>query len=177
MVKPLFCCSEYSVDDRGFVLSKRGKPLKPSTNLHGYQIINIISNGKRIGLGVHTAIARAFCEGYEPHLQVNHKDGNKANNAATNLEWTTEKENIYHAINALGFNNKEEKNPNAKAVIGKDKHTMETMYAFPAIISAGRYFANGDEKRARHIQDKIYKAIQGTYGVKTYKGCIWEYAD
>ena len=177
MVKPLYCCSEYLVDDRGFVISKRGKPLKPSTNFRGYQIINIMYNGKRIGLGVHTAVARAFCEGYSPNLQVNHKDGNKSNNAANNLEWVTQKENVLHAIYELGFDKKEENNPNARAIIGKDKNTFEIIYSFPALITAGRYFSNGDEKRARHIQDIIYKVIKKEYGKKTYKGCIWEYDD
>lgn len=104
MVKPLFCCSEYLVDDRGFVISKRGKPLKPSTNHHGYQIINVMINGKRKGLGVHTAVARAFCDGYSPELQVNHKDGCKTNNQASNLEWVTALENTRHAIDELGLN-------------------------------------------------------------------------
>lgn len=176
MVKPLFCCSEYLVDDRGFVLSKRGRPLKPSINHRGYQIINIMANGKRIGLGVHTAVARAFCEGFNPNLQVNHKDGNKTNNKADNLEWVTCLENVHHSINELGFDNKEENNPNAKAIIGKDKKTLEVIYSFPAIISAGRYFSNGDERRARGIQDVIYKVIKGTYDKKSYRGCIWEYA-
>lgn len=177
MVKPLFCCSEYMVDDRGFVISKRGKPLKPSTNFHGYQIINIMSNGKRIGLGVHTAVARAFCDGYSPELQVNHKDGNKANNVANNLEWITPKENTQHAINELGFDKKEENNPNARPIIGKDAKTFEIIYSFPALISAGRYFSNGNEKRARNIQNIICQVIQKTKGKKTYRKCVWEYAD
>lgn len=177
MVKPLYCCSDYLVDDRGFVLSKRGRPLKPSTNHGGYQIINVLANGKRIGLGVHTAVARAFCDGYSPNLQVNHKDGNKSNNAANNLEWVTCLENVNHAINELGFNNREENNSNAKAVIGKDKHTLEVKYIFPSMITAGRYFSNNNENRARHIQDIIYKVIRGKYGKKSYAGCIWEYAE
>lgn len=174
MVKPLFCCSDYLVDDRGFVLSKKGKPLKPSINPKGYQMINIMSNGKRIGLGVHTAVARAFCDGYSPELQVNHKDGDKTNNQASNLEWVTPKENVEHAINELGFNHKEENSPNARPIIGKEKKSFETIYSFPALISAGRYFANGNEKRARHIQNIISRIINSN---KTYKGCIWEYAD
>lgn len=56
MIRPLFCSSEYMVDDRGFILSKRGKPLKPSINHSGYQIVNLMIDGKRVGLGVHTAV-------------------------------------------------------------------------------------------------------------------------
>lgn len=178
MVKPLFCCPDYLVDDGGFVLSKRsGKPLKPSTNHHGYQIINVMIDGKRIGLGVHTAVARAFCDGYNPELQVNHKDGDKTNNKANNLEWITNLENVHHAIEELGFNKKEENNPNARPVIGKDKNTLEVIYSFPAVISAGRHFADGNEKRARHIQNIICNVINKKRGKKSYKGCIWEYVD
>ena len=175
MVKPLFCCSEYLVDDRGFVISKRGKPLKPSINPRGYQIINIMKNGKRIGLGVHTAVARAFCDGYSPELQVNHKDGCKTNNRASNLEWVTALENVSHAINELGLNKIEENNPNARAIVGKDKKTFEVIYSFPALMAAGRYFADGNEKKARHIQNIIYCVINGKQHKKSYKGCIWEY--
>lgn len=134
-----------------------------------------MNNGKRVGLAVHTAVARAFCDGYDPNLQVNHKDGNKANNAANNLEWVTPFENTHHAIDELGFDKKEGNNPNARAVVGKDKNTLELKYFFSSLIGAGRYFSNGDENRARHIQDIIYKVINGNYGKKSYSGCVWEY--
>ena len=138
-------------------------------------MINIMNNGKRVGLAVHTAVARAFCNGYAPNLQVNHKDGNKSNNAANNLEWVTPLENTHHAINELGFDKKEENNPNARPVIGKDKKTLDIKYFFSSLISAGRYFSNGNEIRARHIRDIIYKVINGSYDKKSYAGCIWEY--
>ena len=44
----------------------------------------------------HILVAKAFCEGYEEGLVVNHKDLDKTNNRAENLEWTTQKENVIH---------------------------------------------------------------------------------
>ena len=80
MVKPIFCSNEYLVDSRGFVIGKKGNPLKPSINHKGYEIIQLMIDGKRIGIAVHTLVARAFCNGYSPEKQVNHKDGVKTNN-------------------------------------------------------------------------------------------------
>lgn len=96
---------------------------------------------------------------------------------ADNLEWVTAIENVKHAINELGFNQREENNANARAIIGRDKNTLEIIYSFPAVIAAGRYFANSNEQRAKHIQTLICSAINHKHGKKTYKGCIWEYAD
>lgn len=48
---------------------------------------------------VHRLVAYHFCDGYKEDLIVNHKDGNKQNNNANNLEWVTRSENDLHAFN------------------------------------------------------------------------------
>jgi hypothetical protein len=48
---------------------------------------------------IHRLVAEAFCEGFDKKKIVNHKDGNRFNNRADNLEWLTQSENILHAHN------------------------------------------------------------------------------
>lgn len=179
MTTSLYCCEEYKVDSDGFIISKRDhKPMKPSLSPHGYLTTTVMINGKRKTIPIHSAVAKSFLgDKTVDGLVVNHKDGNKQNNRLDNLEWVTPQENTRHAIYELGFDNKEESNPNARAVIGKNKKTLEVMYSFPALMAAGRYFANGDEKRARHIQNLIYCVINGKCNRKSYRGCIWAYAN
>lgn len=51
---------------------------------------------------VHRLVAQAFCEGYAEHLDVNHKNGVRSDNRASNLEWVTRSGNILHSYNELG---------------------------------------------------------------------------
>lgn len=50
------------------------------------------------GVLIHLLVARAFCPNPNGKKVVNHKDGNKYNNCASNLEWVTQSENIKHAF-------------------------------------------------------------------------------
>ncbi|CAG8765919.1 14643_t:CDS:1, partial [Ambispora leptoticha] len=47
---------------------------------------------------IHRLVALAFCSKEEGKNCVNHIDGNRTNNKASNLEWCTQKENTQHAV-------------------------------------------------------------------------------
>ena len=70
--------------------------LKQATNAHGYQYVCLCVNAVRQNRYVHQLVAEVWCEA-NGKPQVNHKDGNKKNNHASNLEWVTAKENKRHA--------------------------------------------------------------------------------
>lgn len=72
----------------------RGKLLKPNRHGNGYLFVNLA--GKQVS--VHRLVATAFIPNPMGKEQVNHKDGNKANNTVDNLEWCTASENTRHAV-------------------------------------------------------------------------------
>ena len=74
----------------------KGKVISTPIQRTGYKRVKLIFEGNSIGVTVHREVALAFCEGYMEGLVVNHVDGNKANNIATNLEWVTRSYNSVH---------------------------------------------------------------------------------
>lgn len=68
-----------------------------SGSLHEDGYVFVTLHGKQYPL--HRLVAQLFHpESYNKMLFVNHKDGNKQNNFASNLEWVTQKENIEHSM-------------------------------------------------------------------------------
>lgn len=97
-------------------------------------------------IAVHRLVAFTWLEQpNEKQVWVNHKDGNKANNNANNLEWTTISENIQHAFdNGLHktYKGSEHWNYGKKVNIDTKKKMSEAKKGVNHPKFKGYYFAN-----------------------------------
>lgn len=81
----------------GGTYNTKERILKPPVYSYGYSVVKLYKSGKALRVGVHVLVARAFISNPENHPIVNHLDGDKQNNSASNLEWTTQQGNHTHA--------------------------------------------------------------------------------
>lgn len=92
----------YDVSNLGFVRNRStGLVLKGAPNSKGYLCVNLYAGeeGRRNrSFTIHKLVCIAFQGPCPPGMQANHKDTNKQNNRADNLEWTTPLGNTQHAI-------------------------------------------------------------------------------
>lgn len=75
-------------------------------DVHGYSSVSLYRGCKRFNKRVNRLVAQTFLEEPDSYIcndglekercQVNHIDGNKKNNALSNLEWVSAKENSRH---------------------------------------------------------------------------------
>lgn len=73
---------------------RKGKILKGSSNGKGYMKFELKRNGTKKREYIHRLVADAFLENPDGKPCINHKDNNPSNNAVSNLEWCTHKENV-----------------------------------------------------------------------------------
>lgn len=70
------------------------REIKPTENGHGYLKVRLTIGGRRRNIPVHRIVALAFVGPKpSPAHEVCHVDGNRQNNAASNLRWGTRKDN------------------------------------------------------------------------------------
>ena len=72
----------------------RGKTLAPWTDRYGYLHVNLWSECKMLSQSVHRLVAATFIPNPCNMPEVNHKDEDKQNNRADNLEWCSTEYNI-----------------------------------------------------------------------------------
>ena len=101
-IKELKMYGNYYVSPEGEVYNRYGLKLKQQT-YHGYKKVSILYDGEQKTVSVHRMVAILYIPNPNNLPEVNHKDGNKANNTVDNLEWVTRQENIIHSSVVLGL--------------------------------------------------------------------------
>lgn len=173
MIEHLEFAPKYVVTVDGDIISLNykysGFPRKLKYNRYGpYLMVNIKGKLKTI----HRIVAEAFVPNPDNKPFVNHKDGNKQNNKASNLEWVTRSENQLHAYRVLGVKNKKSNLGNfygkafrARPIIQFNKEGVELM-RFDCV------------RRVQHelgiSETGISNCLNGR--AKTAGGFIWKYA-
>jgi len=129
----------YSVNEDGNVFShRRGIRLKPGL-AGGYHCVKLAGKDRR----VHRLVAEAFLPNFLDKPQVNHIDGNKQNNALSNLEMATASENATHAFK-MGLSPKGENHGRAK-LSNEDVTTIKRLLLKGETnISIAKKFGVGD---------------------------------
>lgn len=147
----------YRINICGGIYSLRnGINLSPAITPYGYYIVNLNKNGERAIKYVHRLVAENFIENPNNYPVVNHIDGNKTNNYAGNLEWTTFQGNSLHSYYVLG--NKPTHRKRKVRCVELDK-------IFESISQAAR--------ELNIPNNGIWYCCQGLY--KTAGGFHWEY--
>lgn len=111
------------------------KCLKKYLDRDGYHFIRLCKEGKPKNMRIGRLVALTFVKGYKTGLQVNHIDGNKANDCVSNLEWLTAKENVQHLNKHL--NPKRKNNAKSKIVLRYDRQN-NLIDTYPSAREAAR---------------------------------------
>lgn len=87
----------YQVSNYGNVKSRKAMRKTPVSS-NGYKIVKLCKNGTIKFYQVHRLVATAFISNAKNLPFVNHKDENKANNNANNLEWCSQQYNNEYSL-------------------------------------------------------------------------------
>lgn len=91
--------SNYSVSQSGIVYSRKfNRQLRQYVNNCGYKAVHVVrDDNKALFTGVHRLVALTFYDNKWGFKEVSHRDDNRLNNNASNLEWITREGNLNKA--------------------------------------------------------------------------------
>lgn len=143
----------------GMTKTLKGRNLAPTVHYaNGYCSVMLTKNGKQKRHLVHRIVAEAFVSNPHGFPEVNHKDENKENNAAENLEWCT------HLYNNR-YGTKQERLSKLKSrrvVMMRDGKTLET---YPSETEAAAAVGG--------VQSGVSACCRGITSL--YKGYEWAF--
>lgn len=133
----------YQVSNLGRIKSlnynntKSTKIIRSHSIKGGYLQIQLRHKGQKNYL-IHRLVAEAFVENPDNLPEVNHKDENKLNNEASNLEWCTSKYNSNYGTRKVRWQEKMTNHPK----LSKSILCIETGIIFPSLHEAERQTRN-----------------------------------
>lgn len=99
----VFSLTRFVIGVDGTSYPKKGRKLVPTINkITGYYYVSLWRDNKGKTFAVHRLVAQLFVSNPDNKPEVNHKDSNRLNCQASNLEWVTSSENSLHGY-ASGF--------------------------------------------------------------------------
>jgi hypothetical protein len=98
MTKVINGFPNYSISIDGAVTNTKTNTTKTAwLGKNGYLHVDLYHNGYNKKVAIHRLLAIHFIPNPDNKRTVNHMDGNKLNNALSNLEWATDSQNVKHA--------------------------------------------------------------------------------
>ena len=98
----------YQVSNTGKVRDLKNHIKSVYKNNKGYACLSLYYNGKTYHPTVHRLVAKVFIPNPSNYEQVNHKDCNKENNNAENLEWCNQRYNYDEGMKTFQYSKNEE---------------------------------------------------------------------
>jgi hypothetical protein len=110
------------ISNEGQIYSKISKRLQKLTlNNTGYYLVSVKNDkGEYKPRLVHRLVAKAFLDNKNNYKCINHKDSDKLNNHAYNLEWCTKAYNNRHSVD-MGLSNTK------KPILAKNLKTKKVL--------------------------------------------------
>ena len=158
--------TNYEVSNLGNVRNtKTGVVLNPGVSGNGYKQVSLkmIETNKFKKQYVHRLVAQFWVENddIEHKKEVNHKNLDRTDNRAENLEWLTSSENQKHK-----YKNNDNYKTSNRAVVQMDLNGNE-IATYPSIIAAAK--ALGVSRQG------IDKIVHGNPTRKTAHGFLWKF--
>lgn len=154
--------SRITVGSDGKTYPFRCRLLSPNRGSLGYMVVGLHKDRTTIFKKVHTIVVESFLGKIPKDKEIDHIDGDKSNNALSNLRVCSHKENVNNPITQ--FKNRQSKN---------------TVYSLSVIRT--------DKKGGCKVYESIHEAVEdgfSFYGLyracktqKEYKGYFWRYGE
>lgn len=155
---------------------KNGRVLSQYLNRSGYMYICLSKDGVHKTLRVHRLVALAFVNNHNGMQYINHKDENKANNKASNLEWCDQEYNInYGTRNERASRTERDK---LGRCVGQYSNDGVLICKYPSVKDAEEAVGVHGSCIRQCATMKEYKAHNGKYyRRKKAGGYIWKYEE